>query len=106
MGIGLRPIALWSVTSKQTVDQDSRPASRIAVYHHAAGMPPRCRHGGLRREPLKPTIPRSEDNPLHATVTANERHRRCQEWLVVLVDPRIHEMNRCNVAFTAFSSSK
>jgi hypothetical protein len=38
--------------------------------------------------------PRSEDNPLHATVTANERHRRCQEWFIVPVGPQVREMNR------------
>src|SRR5262245_43476142 len=72
MGVGLRLIALLSVTGKQTVDQNPRAASRIAAYHQASGMPPRRRKGGLCGEPVKPPISRSEDNPLHATVTANE----------------------------------
>jgi hypothetical protein len=80
--------------------------SRVAAYHHASGLRARCRYSGLCGEPVEPAIPWSEDNSLQATVTANEFHPRRQEWFVVFTGSRVHEVNRCQVAFAAFGGSK
>src|SRR5262249_38667318 len=47
----------------------------------------------------------SEDNPLQATVTANELNPRCHKWFVVLISGRIYEVNRCHVALAAFDAA-
>ena len=89
MGLRLRPVAGGRISGEQAVDQDPRTAPRVSAHHQTVAVCARRRNGVVCQEPLETAIAPSEDNPLQATVTANELHAGCQKWSVIVVGFRI-----------------